>query len=152
MLKISSVVVACLLLTCLGAGHAMAQQDASSSSSASQEDGGDFLASMFGGAPKDMEKRLAEAAKHPFGSHENPIRVNMPEGERDYLKRLRCANGKRPEFERGGSVGTGPYNHILDVYDVKCPGSEPAQSDIYMDMYFADYHETRAPEGFTIKP
>lgn len=69
-----------------------------------------------------------------------------------YLRRLRCENGQRPAFERSGSAGLGPFDHIIDDYVVTCAGSKPAESHIFMDMYFPNYVETRAPEGFTIVP
>lgn len=74
----------------------------------------------------------------------------MPTGERGYLARLRCSNGQMPEFERRGSVGTGPFGNILDLYNVRCTAGTPAQSEVYMDMYFGEYVETRAVPGFTI--
>lgn len=105
---------------------------------------------MFGAMPKDIDQRLQNASAHPLGHKENPVRVYMPEGEYAYLERLRCQNGTMPAFERIGNFGIGPFGHIIDGYDVKCPGSEPAQSTIFMDMYFPEYIETKAPPGFTL--
>lgn len=96
---------------------------------------------------RKLEKAIMQAEKHPLGSRENPVRVNMPPGERAYLSKLRCPDGERPKFERAGSVGIGPYRNILDLYPVRCNGQEPAE--VYMDMYFPE-NETRAIPGFTI--
>lgn len=98
-----------------------------------------------------MGKAIAAAAAHPLGSEQNPVRVNMPQGERNYLERLRCSDGNAPAFERGGSVGTGPFGNILDVYNVRCLTGTPATSSVYMDMYHGDYLENRPVPGFTIR-
>ena len=85
-----------------------------------------------------------------LGSQQNPIRVNMPAGERDYLSRLRCSDGSAPQFQRMGNAGVGVFGNIVDVYDVRCLNGTPARSEIWMDMYFPSYRETNAPPGFTI--
>ena len=109
------------------------------------------LEDMFGPHKTEAELReaLDEAAAFPLGSDKNPIRADMPPGQRAYLARLRCSNGRAPQFERGGSVGAGPYGSILDVYNVRCVGALPAQSSIYIDMYH-NHVETRPVTGFTI--
>ena len=64
----------------------------------------------------------------PLGAHGNPVRVDGPSGEHEYLARLRCLEGNAPKFERLGSVGEGPYGSILDVYDLRCmDGDRSAQ-------------------------
>jgi hypothetical protein len=83
-----------------------------------------------------------------LGTATNPVRVLMPEGEREYLHRLRCANGSAPTFERQGSAGIGPYGKILDIYSVQC-GTK--SSSIYMDMYHCSEEERPVP-GFDIVP
>lgn len=83
-----------------------------------------------------------------LGTVTNPVRVLMPEGEREYLHRLRCANGSAPTFERQGSAGIGPYGKILDIYSVQC-GAE--FSSIYMDMYHCSEEQSPVP-GFEIVP
>ena len=118
---------------------------------ASTEPADDSFAEMFGGVPADRAARVAATASaHPLGSRENPVRVNMPAGQRAYLYRLRCANGRIPTFERSGSFGPGPYGTIIDGYVVQCAGSQPANSLIFMDMYHPTHNETKAPPGFTI--
>jgi hypothetical protein len=85
-----------------------------------------------------------------LGSEQNPVRVNMPPGEREYLSRLRCSDGVAPRFERLGSAGGAADGHILDIYDVRCAGGEPRASQIWMDMYHPQHVETAAPPGFTL--
>lgn len=87
-----------------------------------------------------------EIHKHPLGTAENPVRVYMPGGEKDYLSRLECAGGGSPAFDRVGSKGTGPYGTVLDLFKVRCPGGETRQ--VYMDMYHPKHRETRSLPGF----
>lgn len=113
----------------------------------------DPFADMFGGVPEDRAARVAAAASaHPLGTEQNPVRVNMPAGQRAYLARLRCADGKAPTFHRIGSAGDGPYGTIMDGYQVDCPGSQPATNVIFLDMYHPNHVETKAPPGYTIVP
>jgi hypothetical protein len=73
----------------------------------------------------------------------------MPEGEREYLGRLRCPNGKPPKFKRLGSYGPGPYGTVIDGYEVKC--KKPKRTvRVFMDMYHDAFEESRAVEGFTL--
>lgn len=97
-------------------------------------------------------KQQGKVDAHPLGSLKNPIRCDGPQGQRAYLSRLRCPNGAPPNFNRGGSVGVGPYGTVLDVYQVR--SSDPdSTTDIYMDMYHHEgYVETRPVEGFDIVP
>lgn len=115
----------------------------------------DFM-ELFGGrkapAGKELEKLIEQAQAHPLGSKENPVRADMPGGQRAYLSRLRCADGGRPEFCRVGSFGAGVYGRIIDGYEVVCDGSEPAKSMIFMDMYHPGHREAAAVPGFTIEP
>lgn len=82
-----------------------------------------------------------------LGSRENPVRCNMPRGERAYLNRLRCADGKAPTYHRLGSYGPGPYGNIIDGYEVKCSEGDPVK--IFMDMYHQHVEKVAVP-GFTI--
>jgi hypothetical protein len=97
----------------------------------------------------EMKKAIAAADAHPLGSERNPVRVSDPGGERAYLGRLRCSDGSAPQFERGGSVGIGPFGNILDVYGVRCATGTPPSSSVYMDMYHR-HVEPRPVAGFTI--
>ena len=87
--------------------------------------------------------------KHPLGSERNPVKVEMPQGERAYLDRLRCPDGSAPAYERQGSGGPAPDGDIVDFYAVTCPGAEPVT--VVMDMYHRD-REDRPVPGFTIVP
>lgn len=97
---------------------------------------------------KDLEKAIAKADKHALGSKENPVRVARPEGQRRYLGRLRCSDGKAPKFYRAGNVGEGPFGNIVDLYIVTCEGGEPKESQIHMDMYHKGHDEQRLVPGF----
>ena len=94
-----------------------------------------------------LQKAIAEADKSPLGSEKNPVRVSMPAGERYYLGRLKCPDGKTPAFDRSGSTGIGPYGYTLDLYAVTCPGKAPVK--VYMDMYH-DQPEARPIPGFEV--
>lgn len=119
----------------------------------SSDEPDDVFSDVFNGVPKERSDRIAATlAGRPLGDARNPVRVSMPVGERAYLSRLRCANGAAPDFQRQGSTGIGPYGQVLDVYDVRCSGSEPANSLVYMDMYHPTHIETAAPPGFTLVP
>ncbi|CAL1691872.1 hypothetical protein MMB232_02027 [Brevundimonas subvibrioides] len=114
---------------------------------------GDPFAAMVTGVPAARADAIAaRIADKPLGSVENPIRVNMPPGQRDYLSRLRCANAAAPTFQRIGSTGMGPYGQIVDAYQVDCPGSTPAAGLLHLDMYHPTHVETQAPAGFTLIP
>lgn len=104
---------------------------------------------MGGLSGKALEKAIAKAEKSPLGSIANPVRENMPEGQRAYLGRLRCADGTKPGSARKGNVGDGVYGNHVDLYTVTCPGAEPLE--VYMDMYH-DGPELRPIAGFTIIP
>ena len=95
---------------------------------------------------------VAEAQAHPLGSQENPVRAEMPQGQRAYLSRLRCADTSRPEFVRVGNFGMGVYGRIIDGYRVACFRSEPVESMIFMDMYHPGHQEAEAVPGFSIMP
>lgn len=114
------------------------------------------FAELFGGrkapAGKELEKLIAAAQAHPLGSKENPVRADMPAGQRAYLNRLRCADGARPTYSRVGSFGAGVYGRIIDGYEVLCEDSTPETSMIYMDMYHPGHKEAAAVAGFDIKP
>lgn len=98
---------------------------------------------------KELDAAIEQAEKHPLGSKENPVRVTAPQGQRLYLSRLRCSNGKAPSYFRRGNVGDGPFGNIVDEYVVTCEGGEPRESLIYMDMYHGGFIEERPVPGFT---
>jgi hypothetical protein len=119
---------------------------------AADESEGDWIFGQSRLKGDALAAAIAKADQHPLGSAENPVRVFMPGGERDYLSRLRCSDGKVPQFQRMGSVGVSVFGNIADVYEVVCAGAEPAQSEIFMDMYHGDHVETRAVPGFRLVP
>jgi hypothetical protein len=85
----------------------------------------------------------------PLGSLNNPVRANMPTGQRDYLMRLRCPEGDAPSFERSGSLGGGPYGGVIDSYKLTCANGKT--SDVIIDMYHR-HREMQAVTGFTVLP
>ncbi|NCP19779.1 MAG: hypothetical protein GW855_11545 [Erythrobacter sp.] len=134
-------------LAAVWAGPVAAQDDAEGKAA-------EMLMKMLSGESNIDGEELAaaqeEASAFPLGSAENPVRAEMPPGQRAYLSRLRCANLKRPTYQRAGSAGLSPYGNIVDVYVVTCADSEPASREIYIDMYHPGYVETRAVDGYGI--
>lgn len=120
--------------------------------SAPENDMSDLMAFMGAVSPAESNRVAARLASKPLGSADNPVRANMPEGQRAYLSRLRCADGRAPAFQRMGSYGAGPYGSIIDGYEVLCAGSSPARSEIFIDMYHATHVEAAPVPGFTIVP
>ena len=98
-----------------------------------------------------LDAALKEAAKHPLGSAENPVRADLSIGQHAYLNRLRCSDGQRPTYERPTTTGPGVYGSNVDTYDVICANGEPRHSIIVMDGFFPGYVEKRAVEGYTIE-
>lgn len=97
------------------------------------------------------DAQRAEVEKHPLGSAGNPVLAEGPPGERAYLARLRCPEGRAPTFERSGSAAQpSPYGSIMDIYQVACDA--PPLHTIFIDMYHRGYVETRAVSGFTLVP
>lgn len=107
--------------------------------------GGQLLQPWLGAA-------LKEAARHPLGSKENPVRADMPGGQKAYLARLRCTNDAPPTWRRVGNLGSGVFGSIVDQYDLRCEGAHPPRTIIVMDMYFKNHVEARAVDGFRIAP
>ena len=99
-----------------------------------------------------LDRRIAAAERHPLGSRENPVRAQMPAGQRAYLQRLRCSDGRAPTFGRIGNYGVGVYGNIIDGYDVNCGAAAPGRVEIIMDMYHPGHVENRPVPGFTIVP
>jgi hypothetical protein len=99
-----------------------------------------------------LDRRVAEAERHPLGSRQNPVRAEMPPGQRAYLARLRCSDGRAPEYVRTGNLGPGVYGNIIDAYRVSCGDAAPGTVEIIMDMYHPGHVEERAVPGFTIVP
>ena len=119
-----------------------------------QQDEGSALARMLSGRSaiegEALEAKVEEASAFPLGSQKNPVRAQMPQGQRAYLSRLRCADLSRPSYVREGSFGVGVYGNIIDAYEVTCEDSGPAKVRVFMDMYHAGFVETNAIPGFGI--
>jgi hypothetical protein len=110
-------------------------------------------ASQSVSAQTDGQARAEQQGDEPkvsgaLGSQNNPVRCEMPQGQRAYLSRLRCSDGKPPTYRRTGNFGMGVYGNIIDGYQVRCEGKEPVM--IFMDMYHEGYIEREAVPGFTI--
>lgn len=129
---------------------AIAALGACTTPSASDDD--DLLAFMDGPDPAEAAQIARQASIHPLGSDKNPVRADMPRGQRAYLARLRCPDGAAPTFERVGSMGMSPYGGVVDGYEVVCAGAKPTATLIYIDMYHPGHVEPNAPPGFTIVP
>lgn len=113
------------------------------------------LSSLFGGPDmphgEELDELIEAASAKPLGSQENPVRVNMPAGQRAYLARLRCEDGNAPTFHRVGNFGVGVFGRIIDGYEVKCEGSAPEETMVFMDMYHPQHVENKPVDGFTIE-
>lgn len=126
-----------------------AQEDAEDKSEDADDEIASALDGLFGPRTDLTKEQFDAIAAEPLGSVKNPVRADMPAGQRAYLARLNCLDGGKPKFHRAGSVGLGPYGSIMDIYVVDC---KAMTTSIYMDMYHPDYVELKAPEGFTIDP
>jgi error-prone DNA polymerase len=80
----------------------------------------------------------------------NPIRVGGPEGERAYLARLRCSDGRAPGIGPRASAGVGAYGSVVDSYSLDCGAAAPGKVSLVLDKYHADHAEQNAPVGFQI--
>lgn len=99
----------------------------------------------------ELEAAVARANASPLGSEQNPVRARGPAGERDYLARLRCSDGRAPVIRGRATAMPSPFGGITDQYVVDCKNGAPATASVYMDMYH-DHVEYRPVPGFTVKP
>lgn len=99
----------------------------------------------------ELDAAVAKASAFPLGSEQNPVRVRGPAGERDYIARLRCSDGRAPVIRGRATAMPSPFGGITDQYVVDCKDSTPATASVYMDMYH-DHVEDRPVPGFTVKP
>jgi hypothetical protein len=106
----------------------------------------------FGPSPREVARLVEQARDQPLGTARNPVRVNMPQGEHAYIRRLRCSDGSRPRVGERHNDGIGAFGTIVDVWPLDCGEAAPGRFDLVMDMYHPDHDETRAPEGFTLEP
>jgi hypothetical protein len=113
-----------------------------------------LLASLFTASCATAFKDIEPPAK---GSVLNPVKCDMPEGERRYLKRLLTTDNRPVEYEYYDSV-IGADGKILDRFMLKNPlhGIEdssgaskgPGSFRIYMDLYHRDTVDTEPIPGF----
>jgi hypothetical protein len=103
-----------------------------------------------GNSDAAIAQAIAAASAHPLGTLQNPIRVGGPEGERAYLARLRCADGRAPGIGARASAGVGAYGSLVDSYPLDCGAAAPGKVSLVLDKYHADHAEQRAPAGFQI--
>jgi hypothetical protein len=111
------------------------------------------MAGIGGGSSEaEVARELAAAQAFPVGSLQNPIRVAGPEGERNWLARLRCADGSVPRVgaQRGG--GTGAFGNVVDLAPVDCGAAAPGRADIFIDIYQEEYVREAPPAGFRLLP
>ena len=86
-------------------------------------------------------------------SAKKPIKVGGPKGfsgpssEQLYLRHLRDSQYRPFRFERLGSFGGNPDNHIVDGYELT--DQDGKTITIYIDMYHEDIHpfHVKAPKG-----
>ena len=107
------------------------------------------MAAQLGQTAPDEEMRalVAAADAHPLGTIANPVRVGGPDGERNYLQRLRCPGGGVPMVGARSTAGIGTFGSVVAAFEVACGD---ARHRIVFDMYHEEHVETRAPAGFTL--
>lgn len=105
-----------------------------------------------GVSDEELARAVAAASAFPLGSAENPVRVGGPEGERSYIARLSCADGKRPKVGARAAAGVGAFGSIVGAYPLDCGAASPGKFRLVMDMYHEEHREAQAPAGFRIDP
>lgn len=133
-----------LLLTTLAATAAPAQPPREESPAPRE------LVESIGSGNSDavLEQAIAAAAAHPLGTLANPIRVAGPEGERTYLARLRCADGRAPAIGNRSAAGIGAYGSLVDAWPVDCGAAAPGKVSLVLDKYHQEHPEQSVPAGF----
>ncbi len=135
------------LAAALTASAASAQQPPRVESPAPRE-----LVEAIGSGNSDaaIQQAIAAANAHPLGTLGNPIRVGGPEGERAYLARLRCSDGRAPGIGAKAAAGIGTYGSVVDAYPLDCGAAAPGKVSLILDKYHEGNEEQRAPAGFQI--
>jgi hypothetical protein len=105
-----------------------------------------------GSSDAEIARAEAAAAAFPLGSLQNPVRVGGPEGERAYVARLRCADGRPPRSGIPRHGGADSYGSLADLVPLDCGATAPGRTEIAVDLYFEEHREDRAPQGFTLVP
>ena len=98
----------------------------------------------------EVDQIAAAAAAQPLGTLANPVRVGGPEGARDYVGRLRCANGATPRVGAVRPGGIGAYGSVTQVHPLDCGSAGPGRVELVLDLYHEERPETRPPAGFTL--
>ena len=98
--------------------------------------------------PPEAKPEVVVSGK--IGRKTNPVRCDGPQGQRDYLSRLRDYSDNPVTFKRAGTLRDGPYGNALDAYQVSYP--DGYSQEVYMDMYHPGFVEKEAPSGFKIVP
>lgn len=98
----------------------------------------------------EAERIAAEAAAHPLGSVENPVRVGGPQGARAYIARLRCADGSRPRVGARGTGAVGAYGTLTELYPLDCGAAAPGRVSLAFDFYHEEHVETQPAPGFAL--
>lgn len=104
-----------------------------------------------GSSDEELARVIAEAAAHPLGTLQNPIRTGGPEGAHAYLTRLRCPGGSTPVISPRAPGGVGAFGSVTDLHAIACGAGGP-RADLIFDLYHDGHVENRAPAGFTIEP
>lgn len=90
-----------------------------------------------------------ENAEGEFGINKNnPIPVNSPRGEYEYLARLRCPCGNPFFFHRAGSVGECLDGHIVDMFELICRERKHRYT-LFLDMYHIE-PSSKVPSGLSL--
>jgi hypothetical protein len=111
----------------------------------------DVLAAVgSGNTDAALAQAIAEAGAHPLGTIRNPVRVAGPDGERAYLARLRCSDGRAPAIGAKSAAGVGAYGSLVDAYALDCGAAAPGRISLVVDRYHEENPEARAPAGFRI--
>lgn len=149
MLKNTLILILALSLTACATKPAKSEKETQVSDANSAQ----ALSTLLGFKQKKVDEK--KLAKYPLGSKDNPIRVDSPSGQVGYLSRLVCDNNEPVSaFERLGSAEASPFGSIMDIYEVICDTNKGVvKHSVYLDMYHADYEETRPAAGFIeLKP
>jgi hypothetical protein len=105
-----------------------------------------------GNSDAALAEAITAARAHPLGTLANPVRVAGPEGERAYLARLRCADGRAPAVGARTPAGIGAYGSLVEAYVLDCGAAAPGKTSLVMDRYHEENPEAQAPAGFRIEP
>ena len=97
-----------------------------------------------------IAQAIAAAGAHPLGTLANPVRVAGPEGERGYLARLRCSDGRAPRVGTRTAAGVGAYGTLVDSVPLDCGAAAPGRTSLVVDRYHEENPEVRAPAGFQV--